>query len=1266
MGRLVNLQTLDLSSNTLRGTIPVELGDLDNLVILNLRYNELSGSIPVELGNLVNLQSLLLAYNGLSGSIPVELGKLTNLASLNLQGNRFSGPIPVELGSLVNLQSLLLAYNSLSGSIPVELGNLNKLVQLWLNNNQLSGSIPVELGNLDKLVQLWLNNNQLSGSIPVELANLSSLQQLDLQVNRLSGSIPGELGNLNNLQELELWRNELSGPIPSTLGGLENLQDLSLSVNNLTGSIPSTLGNLNNMKQLWLNNNKLSGPIPSTMGNLENLQDLHLEGNHELIGPLPSTLTKLKLGNLYMDSTDLCVPSTMAFQDWLGGIATKEGTAYCGSDALIALYNATEGAKWTNDANWLSHEPLYKWHGVSVSTEGRMRILDLADNNMQGTLPTVIGSLEHLERLVLSFNEGLSGPLPRTITGLLNLESLRLEGTQLCVPPDHELQDWLLGIPDLSVAGCGEAPQDYYALAALYQNTNGSNWTIRTNWLSEEPLGSWHGVTTNDRGRVTGVHLLDNNLVGSIPPEFGQLDKLTTLSFNRNQLSGTIPSELGQLSYLQSLDLGFNGLLRGTIPSELGQLYNLTFLNLAGNRLSGSIPSGFGQLNNLTILAVNSNGLSGTILPEFGQLHHLTVLRLGGNRLTGIIPAELGQLENLLRLDLHSNQLSGTIPSDLGQLRSLVELDLHSNQLSGAVSPELGQLHSLTHMFLNDNLLTGNMPPALGGLAMLKVLNLEENVGMTGTLPSELTSLNLDVLLLGGTQLCAPLEAGFQDWLQAIPNHRLDDCRRSYSGLTAYLTQATQSLMSNPVPLVAGEDALLRVFVTSEREVYAAIPSVRAIFYIDGTVTHTVDMTSPGISIPIRLDEGDFTSSVNEPIPGTVIEPGLEMVIEISTAGLPDPVSGIPSRLPPDGRMPIDVVDVPPFDLTLVPFLWTESPDRSVLTDTENLTAGSDLFRLTRDILPIREFFLDVREPVWTSVDPIYANRDWIIRETDMIRTMDGAGGHYMGIFRAGAGIAYQSGFVSVAVLHGATIAHELGHNMSLGHAPCGTSGGLDRRYPYPDGSIGAWGYDILNSVLVSPDTPDLMSYCGPPEWISDYHFKKALRFRVSQEQQAGLTAANASSARNLLIWGGVGEDGELILEPAFAVDAPASPPSLDGPYRLIGEDRAGSRLFNLRFGMAEIDHSESGSFAHVVPVRPDWPGRLARVTLSGPEGVAMLGDEDDRSAALLLDDATGMVRGILRDWPKTDTTLQSSRRILPEPDLEIVISRGLPESADW
>ena len=43
---------------------------------------------------------------------------------------------------------------------------------------------------------------------------------------------------------------------------------------------------------------------------------------------------------------------------------------------------------------------------------------------------------------------------------------------------------------------------DREALIALYKATGGENWRNKENWLSDEPLDAWAGVTTDDRGRV--------------------------------------------------------------------------------------------------------------------------------------------------------------------------------------------------------------------------------------------------------------------------------------------------------------------------------------------------------------------------------------------------------------------------------------------------------------------------------------------------------------------------------------------------------------------------------------------------------------------------------------------------------------------------------------------------------------------------------------------------------------------------------------------
>ena len=143
-----------------------------------------------------------------------------------------------------------------------------------------------------------------------------------------------------------------------------------------------------------------------------------------------------------------------------------------------------------------------------------------------------------------------------------------------------------------------------------------------------------------------------------------------------------------------------------------------------------------------------------------------------------------------------------------------------------------------------------------------------------------------------GTDLCAPQDPGFQSWLQTVHSRRIVPCASAAASM-AYLTQAVQS-REYPVPLVAGETALLRVFVTAARTTTAGIPPVRAWFYLNGRETHVADIATKTASIPTEIIErGICLRSANAEIPGEIVQPGLEMVIEIDPDGTLDPGLGV-------------------------------------------------------------------------------------------------------------------------------------------------------------------------------------------------------------------------------------------------------------------------------------------------------------------------------------------------------------------------------------
>ena len=214
----------------------------------------------------------------------------------------------------------------------------------------------------------------------------------------------------------------------------------------------------------------------------------------------------------------------------------------------------------------------------------------------------------------------------------------------------------------------GSIATDRAALEALYDATDGSNWTDSTNWKTDAPLGEWFGVTTDSAGRVIWVQLVGNGLAGTIPTELADLLNLQVLWLGDWRLTGAIPAELGRLTNLESLFLTGSD-VSGAIPAELGNLTGLRELVLFGNHLIGPIPNALGNLVNLRELALSLNSLTGAVPVELRNLTELRRLSLSKNNLTGPIPDELGNLTNLESLGLSENWgLTGPLPQGLRTL----------------------------------------------------------------------------------------------------------------------------------------------------------------------------------------------------------------------------------------------------------------------------------------------------------------------------------------------------------------------------------------------------------------------------------------------------------------------------------------------------------------------------------------------------------------------------------------------------------------------
>ena len=1096
---------------------------------------------------------------------------------------------------------------------------------------------------------------------------------------------------------LRLRDNGLTGTLPAALGDLAELRFLQFPQNGLTGAIPSEIGSLGRLGALWLSDNDLSGVLPPELAELDSLRGFWV-GDNELEGVVPAAFRDLR--PLFFDiegNEKLCLPGTAEFAAWVEGLLYFAGSV-CGKDdveVLRNLYEATDGANWNNADGWLEGGNASGWHGVTTDSVGRVSGIDLSDNGLAGSLPQELGRLVSLVTLDVSGNR-LSGALPErlgvlaSLTALdvsanrlagrlpeelgalaslakLNLssnyfagplplslsntplEELKYEYTRLCVPDDRGFRNWLASVTVHD--GTGEVCAiltEREILEAVYKATNGPDWTNSHNWLTDAPLGEWYGVSTNADGHVTGLNLRRNFLNGRIPREIGGMVHLEYLNLETNHfLEPPIPPEFFDLTELRELWLGGSS-LSGPLPPAIGRLAKLEQLSWGWSGLTGPIPPEIAGLTELTRLILGGNAMIGAIPPALGSLSNLQTLNLQSNRLTGPVPSDLARLSRLIFLSLGRNNLTGEIPVEIGNLTNLHWLDLARNELTGSIPPELSELERLQRLYLQENSLEGPVPETFSGLTNLEYLWVGQNPELSGAVPASLSGLqDLYSFMAGGTGLCAPEDGEFLAWLKDIPESRVALCEPA----AAYMTQAVQSKQF-PVSLVAGQPALLRVFLASEHADGEPMPEVLATFYVNDVEAHEAEIPGGEGNIPKTVDEGSMASSANADIPAHVIRPGLEVVIEIDVSGL-DPSLGIPERIPETGRMAVEVTDVPDFELTLVPFLWEANPDSAVLDITAEMASdprGHPMLFETRTLLPIDKMDVELHDPVLSSSNSGFVHLD----EVTLMRELEDGSGYWMGmrtpVTLGLLGVAWVGGWTSWSLPLSPTIAHELGHNLSLWHAPCGGPGQLDPSFPDPSGVIGSWGYDRENKRLVSPWSPDIQSYCGG-QWIGEYHHTKSIKHRMQKET----TAARGTRTRSVLVWGGLDAHGDPFLNPSFIADVvPSLPPSGNG-HAVRGRTEGGNEAFSVRFDMPVMADAEGERAGFVFAVPVIWEGDLGSISLVGGGKSFTLDEDSNQPMTILRDPVTGQVRAILR------RSAEQAMATVGEPGWEVIFSRGIP-----
>jgi hypothetical protein len=427
-----------------------------------------------------------------------------------------------------------------------------------------------------------------------------------------------------------------------------------------------------------------------------------------------------------------------------------------------------------------------------------------------------------------------------------------------------------------------------------------------------------------------------------------------------------------------------------------------------------------------------------------------------------------------------------------------------------------------------------------------------------------------------------------------------------------YITQSAQTF-DGSVPLVKDRDGYLRVFAVANRTNTAA-PMVRVqVFNAVDLVVVDTSIAATRLSVPASVDESQLTYSWNAPISGTLIQSGFHVTAQVDPTGLiaesdeTDNVLAAPAPL---------VRTVPTLNITFVPIVQSNGSIGVV-------TAGNinQFLSVARQMHPLASINAVVGTPFTASSDTLEdenGNNAWstILRDLDVKRKLDDPDRYWYGV----ASVSYQSGVAGVAYVSTASIgegtalgwdnlptgaavaAHELGHNWSRNHAPCGGPGGVDNSYPFADGRTGTYGMDVAARSLKAADLSDIMGYCDP-KWIGEYTYSAVMDYLISPPASAPLIAATGSQGvqRCMLVWGHI-RNGQLSLEPAFSVNARPSLPRESGPYSIEAKADDGGTLFRVNFSPSEVADARSTqrNFAFLVPLSDAQASRLSTVKLTG------------------------------------------------------------------
>jgi Leucine-rich repeat (LRR) protein len=610
-----------------------------NVSTNNLHEGAWSG-ITIEDSHIVGIDLSSYFYY-VKGKIPASISNLPYLKTLNLTSSDLSTTDLSVLSTLTNLETLNLTSSQLTGAIPSSFGNLTKLKTLELNSNKITGSIPASFGNLINLKILNLNSNNITNTEDSIL--LLKLNSIDLNYQTITNEV------------LEIGADELEIELPKHL-------TLKLTNTNLTFDAQNEF-------RLYVNNVDVRSAF-STKGVIKfiNLNALNLK----------------ETDKIYIYQVNGIGAGSRINYNKISFGKPLETTDF---EILKKIYNSTGGVNWTNKWDITTNNLHQKsWFGVGIK-DGRVISLNLANNNLVGTIPLEISGLAQLKNLNLSNNE-ISGSIPSTINLLSNLEQLNLDFNSLSgtIPLTVSQLNKLKKFSVRNNQFVGVIPSvlsDFVALNYLDISYNGFDKIEKRLYydFSKSYINISNQIITYDsmlnlEGKILKVSLSDLVQYDVQKNTYDAKNQFTLLV--NNLIHDTATTDVnGNIIFqnvrIAEIPIDAKIAIRQVTGSTLGSIFNFKGIEDKSN-----IPLVESEYNALKIIFNTLNGINWTNKwnTAINNLH--TTKWYGVTIYNG----------NVVGIDLSNNNLSGTInSSQFSQFPNLTTLNLSGNKLTGIDNP---------------------------------------------------------------------------------------------------------------------------------------------------------------------------------------------------------------------------------------------------------------------------------------------------------------------------------------------------------------------------------------------------------------------------------------------------------------------------------------------------------------------------------------------------------------------------------------------------